>query len=138
VIETRLSQLSKDFLPDVCQFLALLTQQRIYVVIIETKRTLKRQIQLLEDGKTLTLDSDHLSGDAIDLAPVKLYERQRVREIQWDTSDPLWERIGSIAESLGLEWGGRWTGFRDFVHFQKGNPHEKASSLSSTSSDSWM
>jgi peptidoglycan L-alanyl-D-glutamate endopeptidase CwlK len=138
VIETRLSQLSKEFLPDVCQFLATLVQQRIYVVIIETKRTLKRQMKLLEEGKTLTLDSDHLSGNAIDLAPVKLYERQRVREIQWDTSDPLWEKIGSTAESLGLEWGGRWTGFRDFVHFQKGTPNEKATSVTSTSSDSWM
>jgi len=29
-----------------------------------------------------------------------------------------WEKVGQIGESLGLEWGGRWTKFRDRPHFQ--------------------
>lgn len=34
----------------------------------------------------------------------------------WDS--PLMERCGRIAESLGLEWGGSWTGFQDVPHIQ--------------------
>ena len=35
---------------------------------------------------------------------------------QWES--PLMERCGKIAESLGLEWGGHWTGFQDTPHIQ--------------------
>jgi len=35
---------------------------------------------------------------------------------QWES--PLMERCGRIAESLGLEWGGHWTGFQDTPHIQ--------------------
>lgn len=34
----------------------------------------------------------------------------------WDS--PLMERCGRIAESLGLQWGGSWTGFQDVPHIQ--------------------
>lgn len=30
----------------------------------------------------------------------------------------LWEQVGAIGESLGLEWAGRWRRFREFPHFQ--------------------
>lgn len=30
----------------------------------------------------------------------------------------LWQRIGAIGESHGLEWAGRWTRFREYPHFQ--------------------
>lgn len=30
----------------------------------------------------------------------------------------LWQRVGAIGESVGLEWAGRWTSFREFPHFQ--------------------
>ena len=35
---------------------------------------------------------------------------------QWES--PLMERCGSIAELLGLEWGGHWKGFQDTPHIQ--------------------
>ena len=35
---------------------------------------------------------------------------------QWDS--PLMKKCGEIAESLGLEWGGRWTSFQDIPHIQ--------------------
>ncbi len=34
----------------------------------------------------------------------------------WDS--PLMAKCGRIAESLGLEWGGGWTGFKDTPHIQ--------------------
>lgn len=30
----------------------------------------------------------------------------------------LWETVGVIGESVGLEWAGRWKKFREFAHFQ--------------------
>lgn len=32
--------------------------------------------------------------------------------------DPRWRIMVEEADALGLEWAGRWTGFREFVHFQ--------------------
>jgi peptidoglycan L-alanyl-D-glutamate endopeptidase CwlK len=32
--------------------------------------------------------------------------------------EPLWEKIGAIGESFGLEWGGRWKGRVDRPHFE--------------------
>ena len=31
----------------------------------------------------------------------------------------LWQRIGEIGESVGLEWAGRWRRFKEFPHFEK-------------------
>ena len=48
------------------------------------------------------------SGDGIDDNPAD------------DNTDDLelWQRIGQIGESLGLEWAGRWKTMREFPHFQ--------------------
>lgn len=37
-----------------------------------------------------------------------------------DTDDlELWQRVGAIGESVGLEWAGRWKGkLREMAHFQ--------------------
>lgn len=33
----------------------------------------------------------------------------------------LWNRLGAIARTVGLEWGGDWKTFRDSPHFQLKN-----------------
>jgi len=36
-----------------------------------------------------------------------------------DTDDlELWQRVGAIGAECGLEWGGSWTKFKDYPHFQ--------------------
>lgn len=30
----------------------------------------------------------------------------------------LWQRVGELGESVGLEWAGRWKSFRELAHFQ--------------------
>jgi peptidoglycan LD-endopeptidase CwlK len=37
---------------------------------------------------------------------------------EWDASHPAWQHMGEIGESIGLEWAGRWTKFKEFPHFQ--------------------
>ncbi len=36
----------------------------------------------------------------------------------WDAKDPIWQKVGEIGESCGLEWAGRWKRFKEFPHFQ--------------------
>ncbi len=37
----------------------------------------------------------------------------------WETSDPVWAKVGALGESVGLEWSGRWAGkLREYAHFQ--------------------
>ena len=84
-------------------------------VVTEGLRTVERQRELVATGASRTMNSRHITGDAIDVAAY-------VGGIRWDW--PLYERIADAmkeaAESLGvpLEWGGDWTSFRDGPHFQ--------------------
>jgi peptidoglycan L-alanyl-D-glutamate endopeptidase CwlK len=37
----------------------------------------------------------------------------------WDASNPIWQKIGVIGESLGLSWAGRWkSSMREYPHFE--------------------
>jgi peptidoglycan LD-endopeptidase CwlK len=39
----------------------------------------------------------------------------------WNMSGPdedLWNKVGTIGESCGLEWAGRWKKFKETAHFQ--------------------
>lgn len=58
---------------------------------------------------TWTLDSKHFYGRAVDVCPIKN------GRFDWNAPDSVWEQIYTIAESLGLECGGRWP--------QKDKPH---------------
>lgn len=58
----------------------------------------------------------HGYGYAFDAAPIK--DGKGV----WETDDhwelKLWQDMGNIGVSVGLEWGGNWEGFTDMPHFQ--------------------
>jgi hypothetical protein len=61
---------------------------------------------------TWTLDSMHLQGRAIDIAPSKNGSPW------WPPADwPGWEVIGKAGENRGLRWGGRWKQ-KDCPHFE--------------------
>jgi len=36
----------------------------------------------------------------------------------WDAKNPLWQHIGAIGKSCGLEWAGEWRRFKEYPHFQ--------------------
>jgi peptidoglycan L-alanyl-D-glutamate endopeptidase CwlK len=59
--------------------------------------------------------SAHQYRVAFDLVPL------RSGKPVWGTTGvdkALWQRVGTLGESLGLEWAGRWTSFPEFPHFQ--------------------
>lgn len=36
----------------------------------------------------------------------------------WDAEDPIWDRVGELGKSSGLEWGYDWKNFKERPHFQ--------------------
>lgn len=60
---------------------------------------------------TWTLESKHLKGRAIDFVPLRL------GRAWWNAPQEIWETMGEIGESCGLQWGGRWKN-KDCPHFE--------------------
>ena len=113
----RLDDLSDRFRPLAVELLARLVEAQIPVLIVDTLRTPEEQAQNIARGVSWTKNSKHLTGDAIDVVPYSQYQLHGDDKLQWDARDPVWQRIGSIGESLGLRWGGRWT-VKDMGHFE--------------------
>ena len=84
--------------------------------VLEGLRTLARQKQLLAQGATRTLNSRHLTGHAVDLAPMI------GGTVSWDW--PLYHRLAKIVkaaaehEDVPITWGGDWENFKDGPHWE--------------------
>ena len=90
--------------------------------IIEGKRSLEEQKELLNEGATKTLDSAHLTGRAVDVYPYPVDFEDRDR----------WHYFGGYvlgtARQFGIDviWGGDWDNdtktkdntFDDLCHFE--------------------
>ena len=113
----RLSDLSPRFRPLAFELLARCVEQNIAVRIIDTLRTPEEQADNISRGVSWTPHSKHLTGDAIDLCPYKVWQCGGANKLSWDASDPNWQRLGAIGEAIGLRWGGRWKQ-RDLGHFE--------------------
>lgn len=85
-------------------------------VVLEGLRTPERQKQLMASGASMTLNSRHLTGHAVDLGALV------DGEIRWDW--PIYTRIAESMKasaaslSVKLTWGGDWRRFRDGPHFE--------------------
>jgi peptidoglycan L-alanyl-D-glutamate endopeptidase CwlK len=91
--------------------------------VLEGLRTLERQKQLFAAGASTVLNSRHLTGHAVDIAPMLN------GTVSWDW--PLYRRLAPIIkaaaafEKVSIEWGGDWRTFKDGPHWQlpfKGYP----------------
>jgi peptidoglycan L-alanyl-D-glutamate endopeptidase CwlK len=117
----RLDDLSPRFKPLACLFLARLMEADIPVKIVDTLRTPEEQAHNIAKGVSWTMRSKHLTGDAMDVCPYAIFALDGPDRLQWDTADPVWTRIGKIAEGCGLTWGGRWQQ-RDMGHVEYKEP----------------
>jgi peptidoglycan L-alanyl-D-glutamate endopeptidase CwlK len=91
--------------------------------VLEGVRTLARQKQLFAQHATKTMNSRHLDGHAVDLAPMI------GGEVRWDW--PLYHQLAAVvkaaaeAEKVPITWGGDWLSFKDGPHWElpwKGYP----------------
>jgi peptidoglycan L-alanyl-D-glutamate endopeptidase CwlK len=84
--------------------------------VLEGLRTLERQKKLRAEGASKTMNSRHLTGHAVDLAPII------DGKVSWDW--PLYHRLSKIVkaaaavEKLPLQWGGDWRSFKDGPHWE--------------------
>ncbi|EBF5125139.1 hypothetical protein FH002_10485 [Listeria monocytogenes] len=58
--------------------------------------------------------SNHNFGVAVDLC---LYTNDG-KDVIWETTTKRWLRVVAIAKSVGFKWGGDWTSFKDYPHFE--------------------
>ena len=84
--------------------------------VLEGLRTVERQQELFRQGATKTMNSRHITGHAVDLAPMM------GGEVRWDW--PLYRRLAKIvkaaaaAEKVPITWGGDWRTFKDGPHWE--------------------
>ena len=116
-----LSQRSEDRLKGVHSDLQRVVRRAIQVTsvdfaITEGLRTPERQRELVAAGASRTLNSRHLTGHAVDLAPII------GGKISWD-----WPPFNELARAMKaaaaelrvpIVWGGDWRTFRDGPHFE--------------------
>lgn len=81
--------------------------------VIEGLRSYERQRELVNKGASTTMNSRHLTGHAVDIAPYPL-------SWDWQYFYPIADAMKDAAQELGidLEWGGDWTSFKDGPHWQ--------------------
>jgi peptidoglycan L-alanyl-D-glutamate endopeptidase CwlK len=91
-------------------------RQLVPFIVVEGLRTRERQAQLVKSGASRTMDSRHLTGHAVDLAPTV------DGEVRWDWPlfYPMSKAMKDAAQARGiaLVWGGDWPRFRDGPHFE--------------------
>lgn len=92
--------------------------------LFETKRSPERQKELFDQGMSKTLNSNHITGDAWDIA------KWGQGGWSWRNQDIFWYQVlGIMTVSLiaGVRWGADWNGknfwfdenFRDFGHYER-------------------
>ena len=89
---------------------------KVDFTVLEGVRTEARQAELIKAGASQTMNSRHLTGHAVDIAPLV------GGEVRWDW--PLYftlaEAVKAAAAELNIpiEWGGDWRRFKDGPHWQ--------------------
>jgi len=84
--------------------------------VLEGMRTMSRQRKLVASGASRTLRSRHLTGHAVDIAPLV------DGKVSWDW--PIYHRLAPTIKKAAqdvdvkIEWGGDWRSFKDGPHWQ--------------------
>jgi len=81
--------------------------------VLEGIRNINRQRELVKTGKSTTMNSRHLTGHAVDLAPWPI-------SWEWEGFYPIADAMKQAAEELevDLKWGGDGKSFPDGPHFE--------------------
>ncbi len=114
--EQRLTGLHSDLVAVVRLAAALAAKGEAEFIVTEGMRTKARQAQLVAAGASQTMNSRHLTGHAVDIAPVV------GGQVRWDW--PLFHRLSWAFKTAShdlkvpIVWGGDWSGFPDGPHVE--------------------
>ncbi|MBC2048195.1 M15 family metallopeptidase [Listeria booriae] len=88
-------------------------ENKIEVLVYETIRTLEQQKLNVANGKSQTLKSYHIVGQAFD------FVMSKNATVDWGGyKTATAKKTIAKAKSLGFTWGGDWSGFVDCPHMQ--------------------
>lgn len=114
----KLGQRSKENLKGVHPDLVKVVERAIQITeqdftVIEGLRSVERQKQLVANGSSRTMNSRHLTGHAVDIAPWPI-------SWEWDKFYIIEDAVKQAARELDIpiEWGGDWKTFKDGPHWQ--------------------
>jgi D-alanyl-D-alanine dipeptidase len=126
VSEQRLAKVHPILAARVRAMMELLAQGGTEIMITQGLRTWEEQDALYAKGRTAPPigkkyivtkakggQSYHNFGLAVDIVVL-----DALRKADWDVKHPGWAAAGTAGQSVGLEWGGAWKGFKDIPHFQ--------------------
>ena len=119
----KLSQRSLDRLKGVDANLVKVVKRAIQIsqydfMVVEGLRSKETQAEYVKKGVSKTMNSYHLTGHAVDLAPLEN------GAIDWNNKkgqfDAVAKAMKQAAKELNvqIEWGGDWVRFVDKPHFQ--------------------
>ena len=112
------------------QLLALCKKNGITIGITECVRTVAEQNALYAQGRTTpgnivtnangtSYRSMHQWGIAFDFClRMDVDGDGNASDDTFNDSTGLFEKVGALGQSIGLEWGGSWTSIKDRPHFQ--------------------
>lgn len=93
--------------------------------VLEGLRTMEKQKHLVKIGASKTLNSRHLTGHAVDIAPWGDFDKDGDTDGDdlfghWPLYHVLAKAMKKSALELGIsvEWGGDWRTFKDGPHWQ--------------------
>ena len=117
VLGTKSKERLKGVHPDLVKVVERAIQiTPIDFTVLEGLRTVARQKQLVAAGASQTMNSRHITGHAVDIAPLLN------GKVSWDW--PLYNKVAPFikqaAKDVGvpIEWGGDWKTFKDGPHWQ--------------------
>jgi peptidoglycan L-alanyl-D-glutamate endopeptidase CwlK len=101
---------------------AAIAISKVDFTVLEGRRTLEKQREYFNAGKSRTMASKHLSGHAVDLAPILDTDGDGDTELSWRADDflPINDAMQQAAANLNvkLTWGGLWKSFPDCPHWE--------------------
>ena len=106
----KVQQLLPVLRPAAIAHINLLRGAGLPAVIIDARRSLRRQRQYVAEGRSRTLKSYHLLGRAYDIGWLGVATR--------DVPMDWWDYAGAVGKQLGFRWGGDFSTLVDKPHFE--------------------
>jgi peptidoglycan LD-endopeptidase CwlK len=101
---------------------AAIAISKVDFAVIEGVRSLAKQREYFLAGKSRTMKSRHLTGHAVDLAPIVDVDGDGRAELTWQEQHflPIADAMYQAAANLqvAITWGGHWQSFKDCPHFE--------------------
>lgn len=117
-----IDKLHKGVQPYAARLVEECEKQGLKIKITDTLRTKAEQDSLYAQGRTKPgsivtnaryPQSNHCWGIAFDFC-------RNDGKGAFDDNDGFFTKVGKVGKSIGLEWGGDWTSFKDKPHFEYG------------------